>query len=224
VTDIRPPKILRDMKTNQFYYQSIVVLSIDKKYNNIPADVDIKLMTRGLGSSYIEILAKPETFDPNRPDAKFLVDEIMIQGSTGVASEFFPPESQKKLELLVEDLSVLIRSANDILGDKQNQENVKMALGNLSKASNQAAGAVEEFKKFFAEATYTSEELSKTVSQLRIILEKINSGEGTAGMLVNDGRLYENLLENTEQLKMLLEDLKAFVKESSDKGVPIKLK
>lgn len=224
VTDIRPPKILRDMKTNQFYYQSIIVLSIDKKYNNIPADVDIKLMTRGLGSSYIEILAKPETFDPNRLDAKFLVDKIMIQGSTGVASEFFPPESQQKLELLVEDLSVLIRSANDILGDKQNQENVKMALGNLSKASNQAAGAVEEFKKFFAEATYTSEELSKTVSQLRIILEKINSGEGTAGMLVNDGRLYEKLLENTEQLKMLLEDLKAFVKESSDKGVPIKLK
>lgn len=224
VTDIEPPKILRDTKTNQFYHQSIVVLSIDKRYNNIPANVNVKLMTRGLGSSYIEILANPETFDPNQPSARFLVDKIMLQGTTGVASEFFPPESQRKLEQLVEDLSILIKGANDILGDKQNKENIKIALNNLSAASTQAAGAVEEFKKFFAEATYASEELSKTVSQLRLVLEKINNGEGTAGMLVNDGRLYENLLENTEQLKMLLEDLKTFVNESSKTGVPIKVK
>jgi len=55
-------------------------------------------------------------------------------------------------------------------------------------------------------------------------LEKVDSGEGTAAKLVNDGRLYEELLETTCRLKALLEDMKSFVAQSKDKGVPIKLK
>ena len=43
-------------------------------------------------------------------------------------------------------------------------------------------------------------------------------------MFVNDGRLYENLLENTQQMKVLLEELEAFMAKSREKGVPIKLK
>jgi len=57
-----------------------------------------------------------------------------------------------------------------------------------------------------------------------VIFEKVNSGEGSAAMLVNDGRLYENLLENTQQMQVLLEELRAFTAKSRDKGLPIKLK
>jgi len=46
VTSVEPPKIMKDLKTGHFYHQTIVVLSIDKKYNDIPNDVDVKLMTR----------------------------------------------------------------------------------------------------------------------------------------------------------------------------------
>jgi ABC-type transporter Mla subunit MlaD len=199
VTKVMAPQIRRDLNSGLEYHQTLVVLSIDKKYVNIPYNSEVKLMTRGLGSSYIEI--KAPLPDPNKPVTKFLENASLLQGATGMTSEFFPEESQKKLEELVDNLGALIKNANDILGDKENRRNIKTALANLSDASKQATQALNEFQEFFAAGIHTSEELSKAVAELRVILGQINNGQGTVAMLVNDGRLYENLLEN---LKFLL--------------------
>ena len=59
VTQVMAPEIRQDGKPDAIYHQSIVVLSIDKKYGTIPSNVEIKLMTRGLGSSYIELTVDP---------------------------------------------------------------------------------------------------------------------------------------------------------------------
>ena len=222
VTKVKPPEILKDLNTGHFYHQTVVVLNIDKRYDKIPDDAEVKLMTRGLGSSYIELRVPP--FDVKELQGEFLVSGSMLQGSTGMTSEFFPEESQKKLDELVDSLGTLIRNANDILGDEANKENLKSALANLSEATEQATGVMKEFQKFSAAGVRTVEELSKTGAELRLVLEKINSGEGTAAKLVNDGRLYENLLENTQQLQVLLEDLRLFITESREKGLPIKVK
>ena len=227
VTKVMPPQIRTDLDTGLEYHQTMVILSINKKYVNIPSNVEVKLMTRGLGSSYIELAVDPTLpltpRDPNRPETKFLVDKMLLQGSTGITSEFFPEESQKKLEELVSDLSTFIDNANDILGDKANKENIKATLANLSDVSKQATQTLEELQKFFAAAVNTSEEASKTVAELGLILEKVNNGQGTAGKLINDGRLYENLLENTQQLEVLMQDLKEFVAEYRKKGIKVKL-
>lgn len=221
VTDVRPPKVMKEVDSDRYYHQTLVVLSIDKRYSGIPADVEAKLMTRGLGSSYIELRLRE--FDVMEPAGEVLVNGSLLQGSTGTTSEFFPEESQKKLEELVNGLSSFINSANDILGDRENQENMKTLLANLSDASKQAKSSLNEFQEFFATSITTSEELGRTVAQLRLILEKINSGQGTAGRLINDGQLYENLLENTQQLEVLLGDLKSFVAEYRAGGIKVKL-
>ena len=246
VTAVTAPEIREDMATGLEYYQTVVVLAIDKRYVNIPSNIEVKLMTRGLGSSYIELKQHPgepaTPLDPNRPETKFLVDKIWLQGSTGTTSEFFPEESQKKLDELVENLKTLLTNANDIIGGRENKENIKKTLANLAEASQQARQTIEEFQKFAVAGTSTlenadakaekivaavvdtSEELSKVTSKLRLILEKIDSGQGTAARLINDGRFYENLLENTQQMQVLLEEFKSFIAQARDKGVPIKLK
>jgi phospholipid/cholesterol/gamma-HCH transport system substrate-binding protein len=246
VTAVTPPEIRTDMVTGMEYYQTVVVLAIDKRYVNIPSSIEVKLMTRGLGSSYIELKqcpGEPATpLDPNRPETIFLVDKIWLQGSTGTTSEFFPEESQKKLDELVENFKALLTNANDIIGGRENKENIKKTLANLAEASEQARQTIEEFQKFAVAGTSTlknadvktekivaavletSEELSKATSKLRLILEKIDSGQGTAARLINDGRFYENLLENTQQMQVLLEEFKSFIAQARDKGVPIKLK
>ncbi len=217
VTKVEPPKVLKDLNTGQFYHQTIVVLNIQREYEDIPDDVDVKLMTRGLGSGYIEL--KLKEFDVMEPAVEFLVEGSLLQGSTGMTSEFFPEESQKKLEELVDGLGTLIKNANDILGDKANKENFKTALANLSGAAKHAEQSVKEFQEFVTAGTATSEELTKAVTELRIILDKVNSGQGSLARLVNDGRFYENLLENTRQLKVLLEDLTSFIAEVNEKGL-----
>ena len=234
------PEIRNGQKTGLEYYQTLVILSINKKYVNIPCNSEVKLMTRGLGSSYIEIKAPlPE---PNKPVTKFLENDSLLQGSTGMTSEFFPEESQKKLDELITGLNSLIGNANDIIGNEANKENIRLTLANLSKATEQAtetlkkleefssAGATtfkntdERMKKFVAAIVCTAEELGKSAAELRLILEKVNNGEGTAARFLNDGRFYENLLESTQQMQYLLVELKSFIAESRDKGVPIKLK
>ncbi len=119
---------------------------------------------------------------------------------------------------MVDNLGALIDNANDILGDKENRRNIKTALANLSDASKQATQALNEFQEFFATGIHTSEELSKAVAELRLILEQINNGQGTVARLVNDGRLYENLLENTQQLQVLLDELNSLATEYRKKG------
>lgn len=246
VTEVMAPNRRKDLVTGLKYYQTVVVLSIGKSYVNIPSNVEIKLMTRGLGSSYIELKQTPgkplEPLDPNRPGTKFLMDKILLQGSTGITSEFFPEESQKKLDELVDGIIALIANANDIIGSPDNKENLQKILANMTEASEQAKETMQEFRKFAVAGTTTlksadakaeelvvamvdtSEEVSKAAAQLRLILEKINSGQGSAARFINDGRFYENLLENTQQIQLLLEELKSFVAQARDKGVPIKLK
>jgi phospholipid/cholesterol/gamma-HCH transport system substrate-binding protein len=228
VTKVKPPEVLTDLNTGLKYHQTLVVLSIEKKYVNIPSNVEVKLMTRGLGSSYIELTVAPTSpltpRDPNRPETKFLTDKMPLQGSSGMTSEFFPAESQKKLEELVDGIRTFVGNANDIFGDQANKENLKATLANLAEATDKATEALEEFRGFFASGIDTTEQLTETVTELRLVLEKVNSGQGTAAKLINDGRLYENLLENSQQLEVLIEELRSFIAKAKDKGLPIKVK
>jgi len=277
VTYVMAPEIRRDMVSGLEYYQTVVILSIDKRYVTIPSNIEVKLMTRGLGSSYIELKQSPGlplvTKDPNRPETKYLVDKIWLQGSTGMTSEFFPEESQEKLDGLIESLGELLANANDIMGDDESKENVKRTLANLANASKQAKDTLEEFERLAAAGTVTlekanvkadeivtafvdtseevrkfttagtatlksvderserlitalidtSENLSGAMVELRLVLEKVNDGQGSAARLLNDGSFYEELLENTSQLKLLLEEMKAFLAEWRDKKIEVKL-
>lgn len=277
VTSVMAPEIREDIVNGLEYYQTVVVLSIDKRYVTIPSNVVVKLMTRGLGSSYIELKQYPELpvipLDPNRPETKYLVDKIWLQGSTGMTSEFFPEESQKKLDGLIEGLDNLITNANDIISDEISKDNVKKTLANFAKASEQARDTLEEFEKLAAAGTTTlnkadtrveeittafvdtsedirnlttagtstlksidersekliaalvdtSEQLSGAMTELRLVLEKVNNGQGSAAKLLNDGSFYENLLENTDQLKLLLEEMKEFVAKWKDKKIEVTL-
>jgi phospholipid/cholesterol/gamma-HCH transport system substrate-binding protein len=273
VTKVMAPEIRKDMETGEEYYQTVVILSIDNRYVTIPSCVEVKLMMRGLGSSYIELKqcpGKPEIpLDPNRPETKFLVDKIWLQGSTGMTSEFFPEESQAKLSELIDGLKTFITNANDIIGDQENKENIKQTLANITEVSEKAKQMIEEFGIFAATGTSTlknadakvdqvvtafvdtseeiqkftaagtsvlestdakvenlvtalidtSEELSKATSQLRLVLEKMNSGQGSAAKLLNDGRFYENLLENTHELQALLENLQSLIDKVKEEGL-----
>jgi len=269
VTAVQPPRPMKDVKTNKFYHQTLVVLSIDNSYKDIPADVNVVLLTKGFGSSYIEL--QLADYDVNEPNIPVLAQGgPPLQGSTGVTSEFFPEETQKEVRDLIVDMRTFVNNANDILGDPNNKRNVKRAVKELADVSAEATArlqdandtlvrldrtidsiwsAVEEAKPTVAaigrfadtatktledtvpnaqelidSLTETSEQLGKSLSEARAALAKVNTGEGSAGRLIYDGKLYETLVENTEQVELLLKEIKAFVSRAREKGVPIKLK
>ncbi|MCX5646612.1 MAG: MlaD family protein [Phycisphaerae bacterium] len=256
VTTVMAPQVRMDLNTGQKYHQTLCVLSINRKYTDIPCNIEVKLMTRGLGSSYLELKVDPRKLpapprDPNDLSTCFLKEGMAVQGSTGITSEFFPEESQQKLDQLVEGIGTFISNANHIIGDPNNQRNFKVTLANLSKTSDAFPAAVdqaialmkdaqktlEEFRQLattgnetlknadgkmeqlVASMVATSDEIGKSVAQLRLTVEKINSGQGSAGRLINDGRLYEGLLEDTTQLNLVLKDLKELLNKVNEKGL-----
>ena len=238
VSEVMAPRPLEDDR-GLTYHQTVVVMMIDDQYVNIPANVEVKLMSRGLGSSYIELKVDPEkpveTIEEGKP--KYLYDGIKLQGSQGMTSEFFPEESQKKFEQLVESFTTLIHNANDVLGDPNNKQNFEAVLANLSRATEEATATLKDFQELSSAGTEaikntdtrvdelvvslvgTSEALGKTAGELRLILEKINQGQGSASQMLNNGRLYENLVENTQQLQLLLEDLRSLVEKVNQQGL-----
>lgn len=238
VTEVNPPTIMRDKNTNEWYYQTLVIASIDNRFKNIPERVEAKLMTRGLGSSYIELIAPPEDLRKE----SVLVEGSLLQGSTGVSSEFFPEQTQRNLDELITKISAFVDNTNDIVGDANNKANFKAMLENLAKASQEANDlvsglneAVEAGKTTLQNADArmerltqslvdTSDKLGKVMLNLEVVVDKINNGQGTAGKFINDGRLYEQLLEDSQQLELVLKDLRSFVVESKEKGLPLKLK
>ena len=255
VTHVMSPEIRKD-DADREYHQTVCVLSINKRYVDIPSNVDIKLMTRGLGSSYIELQVDPEKLpapprDPNDTTTRFLVNGMHLQGSAGISSEFFPEESQEKLNTLVDSIGTFIGNANDIIGDPENKSNIKATLANLTEATENASAVMDkatemmtdaektlaEFRTLASTGTETVKgldtkaerlvsaligttgEISQAVAQLRLAMEKVNQGEGTAGRFITDAKVYENLRESTEQLNLLLKDFKELIDKVSEKGL-----
>ncbi len=231
VTYVMAPERAIDRKTGQAYHQIKVEMAIEKKYvNSIPSHVKVMLMKRGLGSSYIELVADSALplvpKDPARPETAFLMDEMVLEGATGVSSEFFPPEVQAKLEKLVDSISALADNANEIIGDTDNKANVKKTLSNVTIMTAQATETLKSIKEFSNTATAklesAAENLNDTLVEFRGILAKANNGDSTAAKLLNDGRLYENLLDSSQELQMALEQLKILAADAREKGIKIK--
>ena len=229
-------QIGRVMKVSppQFYGDSHrvgVTLAIEKRYSDIPEEVDIFVIKRGLGSSFVELRVDPSKI--TQPD-KFLSHGMEIDtGKVGMASDFFPPEVQSKIEDLVDSITTLSENTNAVIGDGENQMNIKKMISSIETAFAQADATMQSIQQLSDETAekvqvagdkiiVAAEQLEGVLSESRQILETIESGEGTAGKMINDGRLYEDLLESSQELRMLLEQLKEWVGESSEKGLKLR--
>ena len=109
-------------------------------------------------------------------------------------------ELKKILEENRNSLRELIESLNQTASlFAENRSSLDSTIKNLNNVSSKIAGS-----QIDSTLTYLSESLKTTAS----LLDKINSGEGSAGKLVNDDSLYVNLSESLEALDLLLTDLK----------------
>jgi phospholipid/cholesterol/gamma-HCH transport system substrate-binding protein len=69
-----------------------------------------------------------------------------------------------------------------------------------------------------------AEKLSEMLTTLNQVATKMDSGQGSAGQLLNDPKLYNNLLEASQQLTKLMEEFRAALEQWKARGIPLKLK
>ena len=82
----------------------------------------------------------------------------------------------------------------------QNNKKITAIMTNIEAVSDQFAKA--NFEK-------TIKNADKAVADLQMAIDKVNTGQGSLGQLINDKQLYNNLNSSAENLNKLMIDLKA---------------
>jgi phospholipid/cholesterol/gamma-HCH transport system substrate-binding protein len=148
----------------------------------------------------------------------------------------------ESIRVLVEDKQLradLTESLNSIRSTTAKADRIASNLekfsGNLDQLSTDASAAVGEARSTIGKteaeilslSKQTSQRLEQTsrlLDQFYGIAEKVNKGEGSAGALVNDPRLYESLVETAKELNATVSDLRRLVNQWEQEGVSLKLK
>ncbi|RYZ55565.1 MAG: MCE family protein [Sphingobacteriales bacterium] len=98
-------------------------------------------------------------------------------------------------------MASVIRNANSITTNlASNNERITRIINNVASTSDQLSKAPVE---------QTMRDLQTTISQLQGVVNKINSKDGSLGLLVNDQGLYNNLNSSLTTLNSLMADIEA---------------
>lgn len=170
-------------------------------------------------------------------DGQLLVSYVRIGLTESLSNKLAP--IQVKLDKIFTNANILISGINNVL-DKKTQEDLKVSLSELSqtmiqfrKASGtvnvmldenkaQIKGVVTNFNKVSGDFAQISDSikkanLGKTVRDINATIAKVNgimkgleSGKGSMGKLLNDDALYSNLEKSSNQLELLLQDVRLY--------------
>ncbi|WP_163410379.1 MlaD family protein [Flavobacterium ajazii] len=187
-----------------------------------------------IGGKQIKIVPNLADKDPAE-DGQTLVSNVELGLTESLGGKIEP--IQQKLEKMLVNIDVLVTGLNNTL-DQKTQENLKKTIAELSqtmeqfhKASGslnsildtnkgQINGIVTNLNKMSGNFNKISDtlnkaDLGKTVRNLNQTLAKVdglmtnlNSGKGTAGKLLNDDALYNNLAKTSKELELLLQDVR----------------
>jgi phospholipid/cholesterol/gamma-HCH transport system substrate-binding protein len=144
---------------------------------------------------------------------------------------------QEKVERVIVSTDSLINSFNEVMNPttRQNLKNSIAELNGAMSSLRNSAGSVEgilaentpklnrtftnldemstKFNRFSDtlsefDLRKVTEDLENAVANFHNLTEKLNSGEGTAGKLLNDPAIFNNLERATDQLDALIQDVK----------------
>ncbi len=118
-----------------------------------------------------------------------------------------------------------------VAGNSKNQANLEKTLKNLATASDDLTKFMKSANKTMANADELTRQLITDAGEIGLMIkefrktaEKINSGKGTVAKMLNDPKLYNNLLEITTQLGQLTKDFRRLANKWEKSGVGIKIK
>ncbi len=159
------------------------------------------------------------------------VDPVLFQVKNAVHSldsvlatvnSVFDPNTKNNIRSVIENLNkttasltvssaslqTLLNTQTGALAGTLN--NVNSFTGNLKDNNDKLTKIMTNVSNLDLEKTLTN--LNGTVSELKTTIGKLNSDNGTMGLLMNDKKLYNNLNATSNKLNLLLDDLRVHPK------------
>ncbi len=139
------------------------------------------------------------------------------------------PDTQRNLKDAIANLRTATEQANKIAG------NLDKFTTDLNKLQADTSATINQARSTIVKTEGHIDDLSKQIGdrmqQLATLLDRFNSiatkidqGEGTAGQLINDPRLYESLVDTSRELNATITDMKRLVEQWEQEGLSLKLK
>nr|WP_198999542.1 MlaD family protein [Flavobacterium sp. ASV13] len=189
-----------------------------------------------IGGKQIAIIPNLADKDPAE-DGQTLQSDVKLGLTESLGNKIEP--IQQKLDQMLLNINTLVTGLNNVL-DKKGQEDLKKSLSELSQTmeqfhrasgslnsildtnKGQINGVVTNFNKMSSNFNKISDSLNKadlgktvrnlnqTLAKVDGIMSNLNSGKGTAGKLLNDDALYNNLAKTSKELELLLQDVRLY--------------
>ncbi|MFA7686729.1 MAG: MlaD family protein [Moheibacter sp.] len=159
-------------------------------------------------------------FSKELEPTKRKLDSLLVSVNSTMMSvdKLLDEENRQSMKNILKNLDATLISFNGTAQSlTRTSENANaLIIENKGQLKNTLASAEQTLDKFGTVADkFNNLELEKIIKNfeeasvnLNMVLNKINSGEGTLGAMMNDKQLYDNLTQTSKTLDELLADLK----------------
>lgn len=186
-----------------------IMLSLSESdQNHKPGDTVLSQIQYGLTARLEQQLL------PVKDKAESLI--VTIDSLMSALNYVFDRNTSEMLQASIHNLESSTSGIKNMLSDQGkltsmigHMEAITLNLKNHNEQLSSAMSNIESITDSIArsELKSTISNTNKTLAETHLILEKINQGEGTLGMLVNNDSLYHNLTSLSQELDLLLKDL-----------------
>jgi phospholipid/cholesterol/gamma-HCH transport system substrate-binding protein len=121
-----------------------------------------------------------------------------------------------------------IDSINEVLGDPKVRNDLKATVANINQTSERMGRFSEKLEKLPVEEIARElggrlTQMSETMEKVNSVATKIDKGQGTAGLFINDPRLYESFVDTAREMNLTVADLRRLVQQWEEEGFRLKL-
>ncbi len=150
-------------------------------------------------------------------------------------------EAVKSLRNQLERAGKTLDSVNDVLADPKVRADLKATVANIHEVSKKLDKVANETSTTLAQVRTTVDgggkrfdevarelggrltQMSQTLERVNSVATKIDKGQGTAGLFINDPRLYESFVDTARELNLTVGDLRRLVQQWEEEGFRLKL-
>ncbi|HWL94683.1 MAG TPA: MlaD family protein [Phycisphaerae bacterium] len=146
-------------------------------------------------------------------------------------------QAAANIATLVQRFDLVLKNLNVVLADMENVENLKATFANARTMSERGVAFMDKLDRLGDQGLVLATDATALLRDMRGSIEKLstlltefnktgatlNDTKGTVGLLLNDNRLYEELILSARRLSAALDELRAAMEVMKKEGFKVKL-
>lgn len=170
-----------------------------------------KGLTDGISTDFSNIMSRIDTLTASLNNTLNIQTQENIRSAIAninTLSQRLNSIAQNAENMVQQDRKKLDNILSNVENITQNLENNSQNINNIITNFNNISDTITK-----ANVGKTLAEVNSSLENLNNVLKKIDSGKGNLGQLLNDDKLYENIINAANNLNILIADIKAHPKK-----------